>query len=428
MRFESPFSEEQLCGQPLVQVGDYIFLPSRFYSTLFILQKYTSWFTFTPAGPFASSAVLSCEFKMAESMSQMEQFTSTLASLQSSHHHSSSSSSSLNHSGHSLTGHHTSGHHSGSGNHHHHSSSSSSGRHGGSSRSSQSSSSRSNPNHNSFGMHHHVKSSSSSHGHGQQQLYGSGSSSVAFPTSQRVIHTNNGLGHQQATIMQLQQQSNNRNHLVPTSIAFPSFNHHQQSNAAVQLLQLPIINTIQQQPIQVQSSSSSSKSSRNQSSNQQMTVQIQQLQQINNGSGQAITLSSIGGHGSSSAAAPAAPAAKKPKKKYPKKKPETAAYNPYQDPTSDYSPHCPKAWNRKVTGQVFCRGCGKAFLKYSNGLYEKGYYVHCIKECREYRDLDMVKSCHDCRHLFINKKSFSQHPCEKAKKKELKEMKSMAQA
>ena len=378
---------------------------------------------------------------MAESMSQMEQFTSTLASLQSSHHHSSSSSSSLNHSGHSLTGHHTSGHHSGSGNHHHHSSSSSSGRHGGSSRSSQSSSrsnpnqnsfssSRSNSNQNSLSMHHHVKSSSSSHGHGQQQLYGSGSSSVAFPTSQRVIHTNNGLGHQQATIMQLQQQSNNRNHLVPTSIAFPSFNHHQQSNAAVQLLQLPIINTIQQQPIQVQSSSSS-KSSRNQS-NQQMTVQIQQLQQINNGSGQTITLSSIGGHGSSSAssAAPAAagPAVKKAKKKYPKKKPETAAYNPYQDPTSDYSPHCPKAWNRKVTGQVFCRGCGKAFLKYSNGLYEKGYYVHCIKECREYRDLDMVKSCHDCRHLFINKKSFSQHPCEKAKKKELKEMKSMAQA
>lgn len=360
---------------------------------------------------------------MAESMSQMEQFASTLASLQSSHHHLSSSSSVVNNSGHSLTGHQISGQESGSGSDHH-TSSSSSGRQGGSR---SHSSSRSNQNQ-SIGMHHHVKSSSSSHGHGQQQLYGSGSSSVAFPTSQRVIHTNNGLGHQQATIMQLQQQSNNRNHLVPTSIAFPSFNHHQQSNAAVQLLQLPIINTIQQQPIQVQSSSSS-KSSRNQS-NQQMTVQIQQLQQINNGSGQTITLSSIGGHGSSSSGstAPAVPGGKKPKKKYPKKKPETAAYNPYQDPTSDYSPHCPKAWNRKVTGQVFCRGCGKAFLKYSNGLYEKGYYVHCIKECREYRDLDMVKSCHDCRHLFINKKSFSQHPCEKAKKKELKEMKSMAQA
>lgn len=350
---------------------------------------------------------------MAESMSQMEQFSSTLASLQSSHH-SSSSSSLLNHSGHSLRVDNPSGQESGSGSDHQQSSSSS-GRQGG-----RSSHSSSRSNQSSLGMHHHVKSSSSSHGHGQQQLYGAGSSSVAFPTSQRVIHTNNGLGHQQATIMQLQQQSNNRNHLVPTSIAFPSFNHHQQSNAAVQLLQLPIINTIQQQPIQVQSSKSRSQSS------QQMTVQIQQLQQINNGSGQTITLSSIGG--SSSAPAPAVPAAKKPKKKYPKKKPEAAAYNPYQDPTSDYSPHCPKAWNRKVTGQVFCRGCGKAFLKYSNGLYEKGYYVHCIKECREYRDLDMVKSCHDCRHLFINKKSFSQHPCEKAKKKELKEMKSMAQA
>lgn len=94
----------------------------------------------------------------------------------------------------------------------------------------------------------------------------------------------------------------------------------------------------------------------------------------------------------------------------------------YQDdPTSSYQPHCPKAWHKKVVGQVTCRGCGQVFVKYCNGLYEKNFYVHCIKECPKYRDLNLVTECHECRHLFLNKKSFVHHSCQRAKKLKLQQ-------
>ena len=56
-----------------------------------------------------------------------------------------------------------------------------------------------------------------------------------------------------------------------------------------------------------------------------------------------------------------------------------------------------------------CCGCQKKFKSSRTGQYEKAFYIHCIKECKQYQDLGKIRKCVDCKLLFINQISFSNH-------------------
>lgn len=66
----------------------------------------------------------------------------------------------------------------------------------------------------------------------------------------------------------------------------------------------------------------------------------------------------------------------------------------------------------RFDGKIDCRGCKKKFPCYRNGtkvVPSLEYYVHCIEECKEYRDKGWIQKCSQCKCKFLNTISLIQH-------------------
>ena len=66
------------------------------------------------------------------------------------------------------------------------------------------------------------------------------------------------------------------------------------------------------------------------------------------------------------------------------------------------------------TTTVSCPGCHQVFkAKRSDSLnktlYEPAYYVHCVKECERFKDLNLIRKCKLCPQIFINPLSYKLH-------------------
>ena len=59
-------------------------------------------------------------------------------------------------------------------------------------------------------------------------------------------------------------------------------------------------------------------------------------------------------------------------------------------------------------GKAVCKGCQKEFpaktYKSGSTIYTLSYYIHCIKECSEYKDLQLIRECHGCGSIFLKSK------------------------
>ena len=60
-----------------------------------------------------------------------------------------------------------------------------------------------------------------------------------------------------------------------------------------------------------------------------------------------------------------------------------------------------------------CPGCNQEFALHRNGTIktspELAYCVHCVEDCDEYRQLDLIRQCHTCKCVFLNKSSLNRH-------------------
>ena len=54
-----------------------------------------------------------------------------------------------------------------------------------------------------------------------------------------------------------------------------------------------------------------------------------------------------------------------------------------------------------------CLGCGLQFTTAYNVKLLLRFYTHCTLECDQYKRLNLIRKCDNCRLLFINKYSFS---------------------
>lgn len=66
----------------------------------------------------------------------------------------------------------------------------------------------------------------------------------------------------------------------------------------------------------------------------------------------------------------------------------------------------------KFEGKTACRGCKQLFPCYRKGskvVPSLEYYVHCIENCKEYRDKGWMKICSLCNCKFLNNQALVQH-------------------
>lgn len=66
----------------------------------------------------------------------------------------------------------------------------------------------------------------------------------------------------------------------------------------------------------------------------------------------------------------------------------------------------------RFDGKIDCRGCKRKFPCYRNGtkvVPSLEYYVHCIEECKEYKDKGWIQKCSQCKCKFLNTISLIQH-------------------
>ena len=84
----------------------------------------------------------------------------------------------------------------------------------------------------------------------------------------------------------------------------------------------------------------------------------------------------------------------------------------------DWAPKSVKQWNamncrRQWNTSTNCLGCGQQFRARkspSGGLIkEMAYYRHCFDECEEYKKLNKICSCDDCRRKFLNGHALNKH-------------------
>lgn len=66
----------------------------------------------------------------------------------------------------------------------------------------------------------------------------------------------------------------------------------------------------------------------------------------------------------------------------------------------------------KFEGKTACRGCKQLFPCYRKGskvVPSLEYYIHCIEDCKEYRDKGWMKICSICNCKFLNNQALVQH-------------------
>lgn len=66
----------------------------------------------------------------------------------------------------------------------------------------------------------------------------------------------------------------------------------------------------------------------------------------------------------------------------------------------------------KFEGKTACRGCKQLFPCYRKGskvVPSLDYYIHCIENCKEYRDKGWMKICSLCNCKFLNNQALVQH-------------------
>lgn len=56
-----------------------------------------------------------------------------------------------------------------------------------------------------------------------------------------------------------------------------------------------------------------------------------------------------------------------------------------------------------------CKGCKEQFVINNNNSLLKIYLNHCIKECKKYQKLDLIKYCDPCNLYFMDKQSLVSH-------------------
>lgn len=82
----------------------------------------------------------------------------------------------------------------------------------------------------------------------------------------------------------------------------------------------------------------------------------------------------------------------------------TESCSKYEDVYIPISTSC------KHLSTVDCLGCGQMF-KSSDRYSEPAYYIHCLKECEEYKKLNLMRKCESCKKIFISHESMGNHSC-----------------
>ena len=74
---------------------------------------------------------------------------------------------------------------------------------------------------------------------------------------------------------------------------------------------------------------------------------------------------------------------------------------------STYTLYTPQTSRIKKT--LNCLGCGRKFEIDNNIHSLSEFYEHCMRDCEEYKKLNLIRSCKECRLLFVNSYSYGQH-------------------
>ena len=71
--------------------------------------------------------------------------------------------------------------------------------------------------------------------------------------------------------------------------------------------------------------------------------------------------------------------------------------------------HCNSTGHKKPTNNqpYLCEGCGQTFNR--NQYQRKKYVQHCVEFCDEYRKLNLIKTCSECKISFRNIYSLKNH-------------------
>ena len=92
-------------------------------------------------------------------------------------------------------------------------------------------------------------------------------------------------------------------------------------------------------------------------------------------------------------------------------------------PESEYAVFIPKKSMtcKEFNAKIDCKGCGiefpATFVSGSAIFGSPEFFVHCIKECAKYRDLQLIRKCDECALLFLNTQSERKHHGEAHQKK-----------
>lgn len=82
----------------------------------------------------------------------------------------------------------------------------------------------------------------------------------------------------------------------------------------------------------------------------------------------------------------------------------------------NYKVYVGRDHNRTFDDRVECKGCGKQLPCWGKNSkhrkYSPEYYQHCVKECEAYKQLGLIRHCHECKHLFVSPNMFNKHICE----------------
>ena len=76
---------------------------------------------------------------------------------------------------------------------------------------------------------------------------------------------------------------------------------------------------------------------------------------------------------------------------------------------STYTVYTPKSAAYLRTPTKFCKGCIQQFKTDRHAHSLLLFYEHCIRDCEEYKKLDLIRSCDECRLLFISSNSYRNH-------------------
>ena len=75
---------------------------------------------------------------------------------------------------------------------------------------------------------------------------------------------------------------------------------------------------------------------------------------------------------------------------------------------STYSVFVPRKAGLQFTIRS-CKGCGQQFKTNKNGHSLSPFYEHCIRDCEEYKKLNLIRSCDNCQLVFVNSMSYGIH-------------------